>query len=353
MVFIVALYIYMYIYIVSNYTIAWFKTPAGELGSCSQPNLWKTWCPDHEWTTRLKRTETPQILGGEISLNSVHLHPKTSWFHDPMIQIWLAHMFQMGGKNNQHPQICLQWKTWREILFRLGKSIFLKLSSEKLVSLYTLRKNLKDVSRNHVRHPHRWHRNRYFNILFYDVFITVCLKFWLRLHPQIIPNEFKRCQWQDVSAGRILGLDWKIIRSCFLFLLTDASLLPCTHLSIIFAMFIRISYLQWHTQHDVHCLSCWPPQIMISYDLYIFDVFCWSLWTLQICVPHTFSRGKFTNPCSLPRFVFEYFCRSFESLWEMRYYSGSHCIVPRRKGGWGMVFVYALIKRDIDLFLPR
>lgn len=171
----------------------------------------------------------------------------------------------------------------------------------------------------------------------FQYFILWCFYYVLNSDFDYIPKSFPTNlrdandkMFQPAAFSALIGKSSKVV---FLFLLTDASLLPYTHLSIIFAMFIRISYLQWHTQHDVHCLSCWPLQIMISYDLYIFDVFCWSLWTLQICVPHTFSRGKFTNPCSLPRFVFEYFCRSFESLWERRYYSGVIALFLAEKVG--------------------
>lgn len=156
------IYIYMYIYIVSNYS-----SMVSPLGSSALSN--QSFQPDvlHEFHTENgQKPSNPRWWNFKYcSFSPQNL--VVSWSNDP---IWLAHILQMGGKKPA-PLNLFAMENMEGNTFSAWKKYFLKLSSERLVSLYTLRKNLKDVSRNHVRHPHRWHRKRYFNILSYDVFI--------------------------------------------------------------------------------------------------------------------------------------------------------------------------------------
>ena len=154
----------MYIYIVSNYSSMVLQLGSLALSNQSLKNLMSC------MSSTQKTDRNAQIQGGETS-NIVHFHPKTSGLHDP---IWLAHIFQMGGKKPA-PSNLFAMENMEGNTFSAWKKYFLKLSSERLVSLHTLCKNLKYVSRKRVRHPYRWHRNRYwyFKILFLWCFYYV------------------------------------------------------------------------------------------------------------------------------------------------------------------------------------
>lgn len=177
------------------------------------------------------------------------------------------------------------------------------------------------------------------------------LKFWLRLHPQIIPSKFKRCQWQDVSADRILGLDWTILKSCF-FACVDGCVTVALYTSIHHFCHVHQNLLPAMT----YSTWCTLPVMLATanYDfIWFVYIWCFLLEFMDIadlCSTYVF-RWKIHESLFFASIRIRKFPQVIRVSLGKEVLLGSHCIVPRRKGGWGMVFVCFCLRFNQEGYL--